>query len=58
MGEIIIPCPFIDEFQEDIDCIYMQEGEGLCRGIDINPGNGDAWCSEMIRCGIEWRNQP
>jgi hypothetical protein len=46
-------CPFISLFEESHTCVYMGEG-GICDQIDINPGNGDAWCSEMIELGIEY----
>ena len=45
-----IRCPFITVFDE-VDCVYM-EASGYCDEIDINTGNGDAWCHVMIDEGI------
>ena len=52
MEEIITKCPFIAVFPDENDCVYMQEGEGLCQDLHINIGNSDAWCHEMIITAI------
>lgn len=46
----VIVCPFLRMFGEDIDCPYLEGG--YCDEIDVNCGNGDAWCSDMIDKGI------
>ena len=43
-------CPFRLCF-DNVDCSYMEDR--LCKGdIEINAGNGDAWCSEKIEFAI------
>lgn len=46
-----IKCPFIQPivFGDEVDCPY--EDRGVCDEIEINVGNGDAWCSTMIDIG-------
>ena len=50
-----IRCPFLNAFSgpdTDIaDCVYMDLAD--CDDIEINPGNGDAWCHTMIYEGIK-----
>jgi hypothetical protein len=48
---IRVKCPFSTVFPNEPECVYLTEGNGLC-GIDVCPGNGDAWCHEMIDLGI------
>ncbi len=48
-----IKCPFSTVFPNELECVYMEETfDGLC-DISIDPGNGDAWCHNMIYAGIE-----
>lgn len=48
---IKVKCPFSTVFPNELECVYLTEGNGLC-GIYVYPGNGDAWCHEMIERGI------
>lgn len=40
-------CPFLQEFNEVLDCPYLGELRE-CEEIEINQGNSDAWCRAMI----------
>lgn len=48
---IKIECPFICLFGDDIKCPYI-ENFTHCHNIETAPGNGDAWCSEMIEIAL------
>ena len=40
-------CPFSLSFA--FECVYRDNG--ICDEIEINPGNSDAWCYEMVEKG-------
>ena len=42
-----IQCPFYNSFGDQIKCVYMDEWH-YCDELEVNPGNGDAWCYVMI----------
>lgn len=47
-----VTCPFINVFQEEIECGYL-DNFGNCNEIEVNPHNGDAWCNIMINKGLQ-----
>ena len=40
-------CPFICIFGGRIECPYITM-DNHCEKLNINPGNGDAWCTTRI----------
>jgi len=47
-----ITCPFL--FMSNYkcqECVYINDDK-LCDEIEVNPGNGDAWCYRMIELGM------
>lgn len=47
-----IVCPFLNEFGNHIKCPYL-DFAGICDKIEINVGNGDAWCNCMIHRSLD-----
>lgn len=39
-------------FGNKIDCPYKEHAWNTCYDMDVCPGNGDAWCTIMIKRGI------
>lgn len=46
-----IKCIFSKDFGEYLDCPYLEK-DGYCREIEVNVGNGDAWCTSKIEDGV------
>lgn len=48
-------CPFLCCFGSEITCVYLDEYHN-CDGVDVNPGNSDAWCMSIIEKSIKIQN--
>jgi len=44
-------CPFVDDFE--VKCVYLSS-DFVCEDLEINCGNGDAWCYNMILLGVTY----
>jgi hypothetical protein len=52
---MIIKCPFLDQFLNDMECPYLESGI-YCDEIETNPGNSDAWCTSQIEENLNHEN--
>lgn len=43
-----VECPFLNDFSDSLRCPYINK-QGICDDIEINAGNGDAWCMKHIK---------
>ena len=51
-----VQCPFIFLLENrgrvnSLNCVYLDKDE--CEDIECCPGNGDAWCAEIIERALD-----